>query len=252
MSILRTVCGATALLLLVSCSQTVSGTGHTGFPTDVKSVGALLQGNRSVRTARIELTEASGATTVHSTGSEKLTDTKVDAMDMSETVNGTAIRFIIIGATVYAKLPASTPITHDKPWVELTAATTDPTLQQLYAQFQSSRTAGVAFTSDVFDAAARNLELVGTGQLDGVLVAHYTLDLDVQALPSSFPQAAQLKQTGLKQVPLQVWVDAQGHTRKFSESLTVAGQHVTVEYGLSAIDQPVHIVAPPPGQVEQR
>jgi hypothetical protein len=240
-----------AVAVLAACSQAVGGTGQVSFPTDVHAVGSMLQGNRTLDTAHVQLTETAG-TTVHSTGVEKLSDAKVDAMDMTESFSGTTVRFIILGTNVYAKLPPNSPLPHSKPWIELTPSTVDPQFQQLYAQFQSSRTAGAAFSAHVFDAAARDLKLVGTTHIDGALVGHYTLALDVASVPSDFPNAEALKQTGLKRIPLQVWIDAQGRTRKFSENLTVGGQHVTVDYTLSKIDQPVHIAAPPADQVETK
>jgi predicted small secreted protein len=248
----RIIALVTAAASLTACSQTVSGTGQIGFPTDVHAVGALLQGNRTVRSAQVQLTETAGGTTVQTTGVEKLTDVKVDAMDMTETVSGTTVRFIILGTSVYAKLPANSPLPHTKPWIELTASTSDPQFQQLYAQFESSRTAGTAFTAHVFDAAAQDLKFVGTTQIDGALVGHYSLALDVASIPSDFPNSDALKQSGLKQIPLQVWIDTAGRTRKFDENITVGGQHVDVAYTLNKIDQPVHITAPPAAQVERK
>lgn len=242
----------TALASLTACSQAVSGTGQVSFPTDVHAVGALLQGNRTVRSAHMQLSETAGGTTVHSTGVEKLTDVKVDAMDMTETVSGNSVRFVILGPNVYAKLPANSPLPHTKPWIELTPTTSDPQFQQLYAQFESSRTAGTAFTAHVFDAAAQDLKLVGTTRLDGAVVGHYTLALDVASIPSDFPNSDALKQSGLKRIPLQVWIDTAGRTRKFDENITVGGQHVDIEYALTDIDQAVHISAPPAAQVEQK
>lgn len=258
----RTIAAASvAALLLAACSQTVSGTpepagvsggSQTPFPKDVASLGRLLQGNRSVHTAHIGLTEDAAGTSVTATGVEKLDNAQVQAMDMSESVESQQIRFILIGTDVYAKLPPATQIEHSKPWIEITSSTTDPTLQQLYAQFENSRTAGAAYSSDVFGKAARNLKLRGTSQFDGEQVAHYTMALDVNALPANFPNLDQLKQTGLTTLPLQLWVDHEGRTRKFEESLAVMGQHVRVTYQLTKIDQPVQITPPPASQVEQK
>lgn len=259
--ILATVCAAA--LLLGACSQTVSGTpeqaggpaaspSQTPFPKDIASLGKLLQGNQSVHTAHIGLNEDAAGTSVTATGVEKLDNAQVQAMDMSESVASQQIRFILIGSDVYAKLPAATPISHSKPWIEITASTSDPTLQQLYTQFENSRTAGAAYSTDVFGKAARDLKFKGTSQFDGEQVGHYTMSLDVNALPVDFPNLDQLKSTGLTMLPLQLWVDHEGRTRKFEESLTVMGQHVHVTYQLTKIDQPVQITAPPASQVEQK
>ena len=252
--------GCAAAVLLGACSQTVNGTpassgasgAQTPFPKDIAALAKLLQGNRSVHTAHIGLTEEAAGTTVTATGVEKLGNGQVQAMDMSESVQSQQIRFIVIGTDVYAKLPPATPIAHSKPWIKLSASTTDPTLQQLYSQFESSRTAGAAYSTDIFSTAARDLKFKGTSQFDGEQVAHYTMSLDVNALPASFPNLDQLKQTGLTTLPLQLWVDHEGRTRKFEENLAVMGQHVHVTYQLTKIDQPVQISPPPASQVEQK
>jgi hypothetical protein len=229
--------------------STSSSAAASGFPTDIKSLGALLNGNRTIKSAHVALTESAAGTTVTSAGEEELSNVTVQAMDMTETVNGATLRFIILGAVVYAKLPPAT-YQSTKPWVEMTASTTDPQLTQLYTSFESARTSGIGFTSDIFTAAAKNLRLIGTEQLDGNTVGHYSVSLDVASLPSDFPNRSALTQSGLSEIPLEMWVDAKGRTVRLTEHLTVGGQSAEVDYHLTKIDEPVSIQPPPAAQVQ--
>lgn len=171
-------------------------------------------------------------------------------MDLVETVpGGGRVRFRVIGTTVYAQLPAAL-YKSSKPWVEITASTTDSVLSQYYALFLSSTQTGAGQTVRLLVSAAKNLELHGTENFDGDQVAHYSLSVDVASLPADFPNRADLVQIGLTSIPLDFYVDTHGRPRKVTEDLALAGQHITVEVLLTKIDVPVSIKAPPASRVE--
>jgi hypothetical protein len=102
----------------------------------------------------------------------------------------------------------------------------------------------------LFLGAARDVRLRGTQILDGAKVARYSLSVDVTSLPADFPNRAALQQSGLSRIPVELYIDSQGRTRKLTEALSVGGQHVDVQVSLTRIDAAVRITPPPAGQVE--
>ena len=119
-----------SVLLLAGCTQAVSGSGESQegitFPSDIQGLGALLiRGNDAIKTAHLQLNESAGGTAIKALGDEELANGTVQSIDLSETVGSLALRFIIIGATVYAKLPAAV-YQSPKPWVEISPTTSRP------------------------------------------------------------------------------------------------------------------------------
>jgi hypothetical protein len=241
----------TAAFVLSACSDTVGGTGKSGGSTDLTALGDLLvKGGNSVKSAHLELSEATGGTTITGAGDETVSNGKVVSIDLHETVGSMKLRFIIVNGRVYAQLPP-TLYAATKPWVEISPTTTNAQLQQVYSSFQSSIQTGTGDSVRLLLSAATGLKVKGTEQLDGTPAKHYSMDVIIANLPSTFPNRDALTHSGLTKLPLDLYVDAQGHVRKVTEDFTVSGQHVMTEVTLTKIDQPVHITAPPADQVEQ-
>ena len=239
--------------LLTGCAQTVSGTGvaeeSITYPSDIQDLGALLvRGNESIKSAHLQLTENAGGTTVKADGDEELSNGSVKAIDLHETVNDVVLRFVIIGTTVYAKLPPSL-YQSPKPWVEISSSTTDERLHALYTSFQTSIQTGTGKSVGTLVSAGKDLRFEGEEQFDGVTVGHYKINVDVNSLPADFPSRDLLMQSGLSTLPVELYVDQSGRPRKVTENLAVGGQHVDVLITLTNIDVPVHIAAPPADQV---
>lgn len=232
-------------------SAASSGANSGGFPTSLAALGDLLvRGGNSVKSAHLELSESAGGTSVTGVGDETVSNGKVVSIDLSESVGATKLRFIILNGKVYAQLPPSLyPAT--KPWVQISSSTTNVQLQQLYSSFQSSIQTGTGDSVRLLTSAATGLKLEGVEQLDGTPSQHYSMTVVIANLPSTFPNKSALTQSGLTNLPFDLYVDAQGHVRKVTEDFTVSGQHVTTVVTLSKIDQPVHVTAPPADQIEQ-
>jgi hypothetical protein len=242
-----------SVLLLSGCTQAVSGTGESTegitFPSDIQGLGALLtRGNNSIKTAHLQLTEGAAGETITAHGDEELSNGTVKSIDLSETVSSLDLRFIIIGTKVYAQLPAAV-YQSPKPWVEISPTTADSTLQQLYTSFETSIQTGAGKSIGSLVSAGKDLSFKGKEQVGGVTVGHYELNVDVNSLPTDFPNRDALLQTGLTKFPVGIYVDQQGRPRKVTEHVTVKGEQVDVLVTLTNIDAPVHIVPPPADQV---
>ena len=81
-------------------------------------------------------------------------------------------------------------------------------------------------------------------------VGHYKINVDVNSLPTDFPNrdAAHAERAEARCLS-SVYVDESGRPRKVTENLAVGGQQVDVLVTLTNIDVPVHIAAPPADQV---
>jgi hypothetical protein len=233
-----------------SASASPSSSSQSGFPTDPQSLAAfLVKGNTSIKTAHLSLVETVGAQRIAGAGDEQLSDGQVQAVDLTERVGSIRLRFIIIGDTLYAKVPRSV-FASSKPWVEISSTTTDARLKSLYDSFENSIQSGTGKTVQTFVGAAKDVRLVGVEHFDGVPVGHYKITIDVASLPADYPNRDALQQSGLTSIPAEVYVDTQGRTRKVTENLTVGSQHVASVITLTRIDQPVHITPPPANQVQ--
>jgi hypothetical protein len=233
-----------------SAAASASAGSQSGFPTDVQALAALLStGNASIKTARLSLAETVGAQRIAGVGDEKLSDGRLQAVDLTERVGRVRLRFIVIGDRLYARVPAAI-YPSSKPWVEITSSTTNRTLKSLYDSFENSVQFGAGRTVQIFLSAAKNVRMVGVERFDGAPVGHYAITIDVASLPSDYPNRDVLVQSGLTSIPADIYIDTQGRTRKVTENLTVGSQHVTSVITLTRIDQPVHIGPPPSRLVE--
>lgn len=161
----------------------------------------------------------------------------------------------------YVRLPASlrSSLPGHKSWISVDL----PKLKQTkmaasLAQVSSSGQAPTQTLSQLA-AASNSVKKLGTADLGGVPTTEYLAKLDLSkgaAGRSAEAKAAisQLEKRIHRQtLPVRVWIDAHQRVRQISErlSLTVAGQKstVAVTVGLSDYGTPVHVVAPPPGQI---
>lgn len=247
--------------LVASCASVVDGTGYpsgaapTGgtksFPTSAPALASFIkQGFSSVTSAHLELQERLSGASIRASGDETIEGGKTKDLSLTESIPqfGT-IKVIIVGSETFVQLPPSKRSPGAKPWSTVTASSSNPVLKALYQSLSMSRQIGSLDSTTLFVQAAGNLHLKDTEQLGGATVGHYSLVVQIDKLPDSFPQKSTLEQTGLHSIPVQLWVDTDGRVRKLSEQISVAGQHVNTDVTLGNFDASVHISAPPPSQV---
>lgn len=258
-----TICAALAcatIPLVASCASVVDGTGYpagaaplggaAAFPTSAAGLAQFLHhGLAAVHTAHLTLHETAGPTTVTASGDETIENGKTKDFSLSEQISplGT-LKLIVVNGNTYVQVPPDKR-TSAKPWSRLSPSTSDPYLRTLYEQLAGSKQITGLDSTRLFVQAAGNLRFTGRQTLDGTTVGHYALVVRVDKLPADFPNKAALLQAGLKSIPVELWVDGQGRTRKFIETVSVAGQTLHAQATLGDFDAPVHISAPPPDQV---
>jgi hypothetical protein len=241
-----------AAVLLTGCDQTkwIDEVSAPATPTDAAGLAAfLLDGTASIRSAHLELEVDAAGNKITGTGDETLSDGRADAFDLTETIPGVGdIRVLMTEGQTYVQLPAGLNPS-DKPWLLISAESTNPVVQQLATSLQSVTESSSLDQYTAFTQAA-TVRLVGSEQVDGVDATHYALVVDVPKLPNDTPGRSDLLSAGLLKLPVELWVDAQGRPVKVTEELTVQNQKITTLVTLGNFDEPVTITAPPADQVE--
>lgn len=246
---------AAAATVLTGCSSTTSGTGSAGSPaatpTDARGLGTLMkQAVNDVTSAHIALKVQVSGQAVTGSGDEKLSNGKLTAMHIAEQLPGGSgsLELIIADGKTYAKLPSQLNPT-DKPWILVTADSSNPVIQQLSNSINTSLSSASVGNVDVFVNAAKSVTVKGHETVDGVGATHYGIVVDVTKLSSNLPGGDALAASGLKTIPLDLWIDDQGRPVQLTEKIKVQGQEADIKVDISKYNQPVSISAPPADQV---
>lgn len=218
-------------------------------PTDAAGLASLLQkSTTSVHSAHLTLTVAAGAVTLSGAGDELMSQGKLQAMDLTETVPPAGeLRIIIDAGKTYLKLPASLNHTA-KPWVLVSPASSNPVVRQLGTTLQSVEQSASLDQFTTFTGAARVIRHTQE-TLDGARVTHYALSVDVAKLPANLPGRQQLTAAGLTTLPIDMWVNGQGRLVKVAENFDVKGQHVATTVNVGRYNAAVTVTPPPADQV---
>ena len=232
-----------------SASSTPSG--GAGTPTDAAGLGRRMQsGVSGIRSAHISLDVDAAGQKLSGQGDEKLAGGKLVAMDLQETLpaGGGSIRLIIIDNKKYAKLPSSMN-TSGKPYVLITPQSSNPVIKQLSGSLDSALSSASLGSVSAFVTAADSVQVKGSETVDGVATTHYSVVVDVAKLPASLPGKDALVSSGLKTLPVELYIDSAGRPVQVTEQFTVAQQNVSTELKVTKYNQPVTITAPPADQV---
>jgi hypothetical protein len=182
-----------------------------------------------------------------------------------------AERTLIIGSTVYTKLPEgpgapggpATPGEHHKPWTKLELPKELAGQHGFWPALGPTVDGGGDPTQALryLEAAASKAEVVGSEQVRGESTTRYTVTFDAAKVAAQAPEEFQLFAEGSDLAfpkPADVWIDQQGRLRKIHYWVTVKvpaeefPAPMTIETTLELYDFGVAVdVAPPPAsQVE--
>jgi hypothetical protein len=270
----RRLCAVLALpCLLAACSSSTSGKGSTGSsgasgsstgastgssaaapggkPTDAAGLGGLMQSAiAGITSAHIALDVDAAGQKVSGVGDEKLSAGKLVAMDITEQLPGGtgSLRLIIVGGKTYAKLPASLNKS-GKPYVLVSGNSSNATVRALAGSLDSALSSASIGSVGAFITAAKTVKLVGTGTVNGVAATHYSVVVDISKLPADLPGKDALASSGLKTLPLDLYIDDQGRPVRVNEDFKVQGQEVSSNVTVTDYNKPVTVTAPPASQV---
>lgn len=253
-----------AAALVAGCASATNGNGQVGsgtpstsvkspgggHPTDAAGLGGLMQSAISgITSARFTLAVSTAGLDITGSGSERLSNGKLVAVDVKESVPGAGeVEIIVTGGKTYAKLPTAAGST-GKPWALVTTTSSNPVVRQLAATMQQTLSSASISSYTTFITAAKSVKYDGQQPVGGVDTAHYTVVVDVTKLPDTLPGKDALIQSGLSDLPIELYVDAQGRPRQVTENISVQGQSVQTRFTITDYNVPVTITAPPPDQV---
>jgi hypothetical protein len=263
------VCALAAAGCIAACSSsTVNGTGrgstgasashggsmppssNSSAPSSITGLAQkLLAGIQHVSSAHISLSVNLAGQSVTGSGDEKLSNGKLQALDLSESIPSAGqLRLIYVGGKTYAKLPASLQ-TGSKPYVLVSPNSSNPVIAQLGSSLGTALNAASLRTYGIFVHAAKSVKLVGSDTVGGVQATKYHVVVDARKVPSSLLSKQALQSSGIKTVPVDLWIDSEDRPVQVVENLTVQGQTVSVKASITRYNQPVTITAPPASQV---
>jgi hypothetical protein len=270
----RRLCAVLALpCLLAACSSSTSGKGSTGSsgasgastgastgssaaapggkPTDAAGLGGLMQSAiAGITSAHIALDVNAAGQKVSGVGDEKLSAGKLVAMDITEQLPGGSgsLQLIIVDGKTYAKLPASLNKS-GKPYVLVSGNSSNATVRALAGSLDSALSSASIGSVGAFITAAKTVKLVGSDTINGVKATHYSVVVDISKLPADLPGKDALASSGLKSLPLDLYIDDQGRPVRVNEDFKVQGQEVSSNVTVTDYNKPVNITAPPASQV---
>jgi hypothetical protein len=141
-----------------------------------------------------------------------------------------------------------------QPWAKIPLSalkgTAAASFGQLFHSLQSD-----SFTNQTeLLTVAKNSHMIGKQTINGTPTTEYAGSFKasqaLKSLPASYRSAlsSELQALGNNPINFHVWIDGQNHVRKMIETGSVNGENVTTTVYISAINQPVHVTAPPAGQ----
>jgi len=253
---------AAALIALAACgSSNANGSGGSGgttlTPRDalVAAVSHTQKVTSAVETLNVKV---SGAQSLSTTGTVQVRlkpALLIGAnLDITEAGKTTPIKEVLTGTAIYFSAPSLTGQLSSKPWVKIPLSalkgTAAASFGQLFHSLQSN-----SFTNQTeLLTVAKNSHMIGKQTINGTPTTEYAGSFKasqaLKSLPASYRSAlsSELQALGNNPISFHVWIDGQNHVRKMIETESVNGENVTTTVYISAINQPIHVTAPPASQ----
>jgi hypothetical protein len=266
----RTGLRAAIVALLASVLLAACGTGNdvaapspkAEKPTPLETLTLVSAKTSAAKTAKLAINVntslASGQSqTVSARGAADFSARKIR---MTMRASGQTVQVVMIGTTMYMRLPGQEP-QPGKPWLKLDLAAlgkaSGTNLNSLTQGAGSDPTQALALLKGV----SSNIREVGTEQVRGADTTHYKVTLDLRKAANQQSQAARkqvarfLEQSQVRSVPADVWVDGGGRLRRmrYAMKLKPSGTTgtVTVRTSMEVFDfgTAVTVARPPASQV---
>ncbi|HET7661630.1 MAG TPA: LppX_LprAFG lipoprotein [Oryzihumus sp.] len=252
---LLTVLAGSALLAVAGCSggSTASGTSSTTAapkPGEVVQASAftprLQSAMKSVKTVHMTMSVNAGGTT-GLTGEGDVTNEGGVAEHLKMNVASQSMELILKSSAFYLK-SALLPV-GDK-WIVAREGGTDAFSKQLAPLFEQIKQ--MQPQQQVANYAVADQKVVGQDTVDGVSTTHYTSSPSAAQITKALslnPQlASSITSADLKDIKVDLWIDARGLPHKMVNTMTLKGKPVTTTVLLSRFGEPVTITAPPAAQ----
>jgi LppX/LprAFG-like lipoprotein len=256
-----------ALALSAGCttnsgnSANGSGNGNGTVPvnlTPVAEIQAALTKASNDKTVTIKGTITSPMGSGSIEGQEQFGDNV--EMSMNIGMAGMQLSEVLVGDTLYMKIPALSSELGGKPWAKISLGSMGTLGSTLQSLVDSAKNTDPSAQLQPL-LASGDVKKVGTETVDGVQATHYSGTVNVatafdssQAAKNLTPsQISQLKSmlstAGVTEETIDVWVASDGLPVEETISMNTSTGAEKVDMHLSNWGQPVTIVAPPADQV---
>ncbi len=266
------IAGAAAVGLAAVAGCTSSGgSGNAGGSANAGSGNSGAAQLSPAAFIKAALTKASNDKTVHVTGtiSSSSFSGTLDAQEqfspateMSMTMSSSQMNIseVLVGNTIYMKIPQLSSMLGGKPWAKLDMSALGSLGSSVQSMLDSAKNTDPTQQLEPL-LASGDLRKVGTETVDGVQADHYSGTVDAAtAFDSSAAaknltpdQVAQLKSlmktAGVTTETIDVWVASSGLPVRETVSSNTATGAVKVDLHMSGWGQPVSVSAPPADQV---
>ena len=251
-----TVCAGT-LALAAGCSA--GTTSSAGAQPPSPRTALILAADEAKRVTSMT---ASFSTAVSGTAGQfagtmqaQLKPTLVAEVTANVVANGQTLDLteILTDNAMYLKLAALSKET-GKPWVKIPFSDLSGNQGALFSQLVQGVQNDNPAQQITMVSASKNVRVAGTQVIDGVRTTEYTGSYSAAAAEALLTPS-QRKTLGpeLKQISglarFTEWIDAQHQVRRTVITETANGQHVTLTFNITAVNQPVHIALPGPRRV---
>jgi hypothetical protein len=250
---------AAALIAVAACGSATTGRPGGSTMTPQQALAAAATSDRHVTSATETLNVKATGLRSETTSGTILVQLKPAlglSADLAVAASGKTIQIkeILTGQAIYFSSPTLTgQLT--KPWVKVPLSALKGTAGANFLQlFQNLQSNNFNNQTELL-TVAKNAHLVGTQTVAGVPTTEYAGSVRVaqavKALPASFRKAlsGELAALGNSTINFQVWIDGQHHVRKLTEIESFSGEKLNTTVNINGINQPVHIAAPPAGQI---
>jgi len=180
------------------------------------------------------------------------------SMNMSTTEGNMSMVFL--DGVLYMKLPQE--LEAGKPWIKIDSSTNSEIAAALgSANEQLSKSVDPRKALQEFEKAGEITDSEET-EIDGKKVTHYTITVDAQKLvdtqtdPAAKAEAQKAVDAGMKEFPVEVWIDEEGLPARFAMEMAApdgSGSTATVKMQVDYTQwgEPVDIAAPPAEQIAE-
>lgn len=263
--------GALALALAAGCTTATGGNGNAGGRSGNNGGDGTVVDLAPAAEIQAALTKAANdkTVTIHGTISSPQGSGTLDAqesfgnnveMSMTMGLAGTQISEVMMGDTLYIKIPAMSAELGGKPWAKVSLGSMGSLGSTLQSLVDSAKNTDPAAQLQPL-LASGDVKKVGTDTVDGVQATHYAGTVDVatafdssQAAKNLTPdQISQLKSmlnaAGVTDEKIDVWVGSDGLPVEETISMNTTVGAEKIDLHLSGWGRPISVVAPPADQV---
>jgi hypothetical protein len=253
---------AGAVALITGCSAGSTGAAGSAKPLTARAAITLAADetqrvNSVAETLSAQLSGNVSATTSGTVQMQLRPDLLVDEnLNISSAGQAYGMDEIVSTRAIYLKSRAFSALSGQtgKPWLEIPLSSLSPDLGGGLSQLLQNLQNGNPVAQTRMLAAAANVRAVGTQVIDGVSTTHYTGSFTASSAlarlsPSLRAELSPLLKLVSGAIRFDVWIDGQHVARKITEVYTVFGDTMHLTANVTAVNQPVHIVLPPPRRV---